>query len=108
MIYLRQTEDRRGFASEGLRLAVDKLAKDSKRVLIKPNIVSHEPYPTTTHPEVLRTCLEYFLARNKETAVADGPALDVGDSREIIKNHPLKAVCDDLGVPLLNLAEERR
>ena len=106
MIYLEETQDREAFVSRVLSAEVDSHVKDIEKVLIKPNIVSHEPYPTTTHPIVLKTCIEYFAANHKEITVADGPAFDAGDSATIIANHELKRVCDDLGVPLINLLQQ--
>ncbi|MFC1944742.1 DUF362 domain-containing protein [Chloroflexota bacterium] len=103
MIYLSQTRDREGFTRDVLRLALERPVRSANKVLVKPNIVSHEPYPTTTHPAVLRACLECFLAWGKEVAVADGPAPDAGDSGDILGGHPLKRVCDDFDVPLVDL-----
>jgi len=103
MIYLQETRDREKFVREVLNLEVDKQIQDFKKVLIKPNIVSDEPYPSTTHPVVLRACLDYFLANKKEVVVADGPAPDAGDSKSILEHHQLKVICDALDVPLLDL-----
>ncbi|MHC1585657.1 MAG: DUF362 domain-containing protein, partial [Candidatus Syntropharchaeia archaeon] len=83
---------------------VEKSFENVSKVLVKPNIVSFEPYPTTTHPEVLRTSLECLS--DKDVVVADGPAPDAGSSKKILKNHPLKKVCDEFGIPLVNIYEE--
>jgi uncharacterized protein (DUF362 family) len=79
--------------------------KEKKKILLKPNIVSSEGYPTTTHPESLKVCLELILKvkPSKEIIVADGPAFDAGNSDKILKNHPLKKICDEFGIPLINL-----
>lgn len=103
-IFVQKTEDRQGF----VRRAFDELALDSRlrsvtSVLVKPNIVSHEPYPTTTHPAVLEACLDYLIARGIGPVVGDGPAFDAGKSSTIIENHPLKHVCDRFGVPLIDV-----
>lgn len=105
MIYLQETQDREGFVRRVLQLVAAELVRDARRVMIKPNIVSHEHYPTTTHPAVLRACPDYCRAQGKKVVVADGPAVDAGDSDAILKAHPLKTVCDDFGVPLLNLVK---
>lgn len=76
----------------------------SNSFLIKPNIVSYESYPTTTHPEMLQAVILNLQALGKlDITVADAPAADAGSSYEIIQRHPLKEICDRLQVPLLNL-----
>lgn len=81
--------------------------RDIDEVLIKPNIVSHEGYPTTTHPETLRSVLLYLTQSGKKCVVADGPAFDAGNSSKIIENHPLKKVCKEFNVPLIDLCSQR-
>ena len=76
-----------------------------RRVLVKPNIVSHEPYPTTTHPQMLDTLLEALKNLAGQVAVADGPAPDAGPPQDILREHPLSQVCKRHGVPLLNIFE---
>lgn len=103
-VLVRKTEDRRAFVTSAFQeLGVERELESVRSVLVKPNIVSHEPYPTTTHPDVLETCLEYLLERGLRPVVGDGPAFDAGKSDVIIRNHPLKQVCDRLDVPLVNL-----
>lgn len=77
--------------------------KGIERVLIKPNIVSYERYPTTTHPDVVRACLKNLDGYNGKILVADGPAPDAGDTEKIVENHELKNVCDEFGAPLIDL-----
>lgn len=74
-----------------------------RRVLVKPNIVSHEPYPTTTHPQMLEAVLEELQGLAGQVAVADGPAPDAGPPQDILRSHPLSQVCKRCGVPLLNI-----
>lgn len=103
-VYLRRTQDRRGFVTRAFEeLKIEERLESVSSVLVKPNIVSHEPYPTTTHPHVLEACLQYFLERKLKVVVADGPAFDAGNSKRIIENHPLKQVCDRYAVPLIDL-----
>jgi uncharacterized protein (DUF362 family) len=101
-IYIQKTNNRKEFVIKVLKEIEEELKKANK-ILLKPNIVSHEPYPTTTHPEVLETCLEFILNINKEVLVADGPALDAGNSKKIIAEHHLKKACDKFGIPLIDL-----
>lgn len=82
---------------------LSKKINQKKRILIKPNIVSSEPYPTTTHPEVLTACLEWLTGKDKEILVADGPAFNAGPSKKVIENHPLNQVCRRFGLELIDL-----
>ena len=106
-IYSARTEERKKFVKSLLThpSILEKLQK-AKRILLKPNIVSHEPYPTTTHPDTLRACLELLVSWHKEITVADGPAIDAGNSRDVLSCHPLKEVCDSFGVPLIDLLSQ--
>jgi len=103
LVFLQKTENRKEFVGKLLKEIEEELNK-AKRILLKPNIVSFEPYPTTTHPEVLESCLEFILNLKKEVLVADGPAPDAGNSKKIISEHPLKKVCDKFGTPLVDLS----
>ena len=73
LIYHRGTGNRRDFVAKILNLYKDSL-KSAKKAFIKPNIVSSEPYPTTTHPEVLDALLRELA--NREIVVGDAPAID--------------------------------
>jgi uncharacterized protein (DUF362 family) len=73
----------------------------AKRIFVKPNIVSSEPYPTTTHPEVLDALLSWLPSH--EIIVGDGPAVDAGKSDRILQNTPLREVCENHNASLLNL-----
>ena len=106
IVYLGRSEDREAF----VKVVFQRLAVQSKvtgkQILIKPNIVSHESYPTTTHPITLETCLRLLLPVARKIVVADGPAWDAGDSKSIIEKHPLKRSCDELGVAIVDLLVE--
>ncbi|MFQ6088040.1 MAG: DUF362 domain-containing protein [Candidatus Methanofastidiosia archaeon] len=101
LIHHSKTSDRRGFTLKMLEIFKDRLEK-VENILIKPNIVSHESYPTTTHPEILDTLLTKLQAH--QILVADGPAVDTRGG--IIKNHDLKKVCDYHEVPILDLRKQ--
>ena len=79
----------------------NKQLDNTKRIFIKPNIVSSEPYPTTTHPELLDALL-YSLSE-KEVIVGDAPAVDAGRSDKVLMNTPLREVCENHKVSLVNL-----
>ena len=102
-VYYSKTNDREGFT----RLILEKFRKEfqGKKVLVKPNIVSFEDYPTTTHPDVLRAVIDTLQTADCEIAVADGPAADAGDTGKTIKEHHLREVCNKFGLELINLHE---
>lgn len=103
LVYLQKTQDRKRFVRKIFEKELKEEVKKAKKVLLKPNIVSFEPYPTTTHPEVLETCLEFLSTLKKEVLVGDGPAPDAGNSKKIINEHPLKKVCDQFQISLVDL-----
>jgi len=103
-VFVRETDDRRAFTKAILRRFQGEWS--GKRVFVKPNIVSYERYPTTTHPDVLREVLKALTDRGCEVMVGDGPAPDAGDSNQIIEHHPLQMVCGEFDTELCNLHDE--
>ena len=78
----------------------DRLEK-AKRIFVKPNIVSSEPYPTTAHSEVLDALLS--LLSGHDVILGDGPAVDAGSSDKVLWNTPLRKICDKHNISLVNL-----
>jgi uncharacterized protein (DUF362 family) len=74
---------------------------EANKVFVKPNIVSHEPYPTTTHPDILEAILKKLSG--KEVVVGEAPAIDAGKSSKILQKSPLSEVCSRYGIKLMNL-----
>jgi uncharacterized protein (DUF362 family) len=103
VIYVAETEDRASFVKAVLERAEGDFAQSQGlKILVKPNIVSREPYPTTTHPQVLASVLDFLLDHRCQIVVADGSALDAGGSDRIIYSHPLSEVCRQRGIELQN------
>jgi len=103
LIASETSNTKRRFVKRVLAKCAD-LIKSDDTVFIKPNLVSDEPYPTTTDPQVLDTVLS-FLSRHK-VAVGDGPAYDYsfrGEAGASARDHPLLTVCRDHGVEWINL-----
>lgn len=100
VVYYCETCDRGGFVARVLPLFREQLA-NAKTVFVKPNIVSSEVYPSTTHPEVLDAVLNGLSGH--ELVVGDGPAVDAGRSNRILRGSPLKEVCEKHGIGLVNL-----
>ena len=103
-IYFSRANDRKEFTKKTLQI-FDEHFKKAKKIFVKPNIVSYEPYPTTTHPETLETILKQLS--NHEVTVGDAPAFDAGRSNKIIAKSALKQVCDSYGVRFVNLYSEK-
>lgn len=103
-IYFSKSCNREQFVNQVLETFRPSLEK-AKRIFVKPNIVSYEGYPTTTHPEVLEAVLKWFSG--KEVVVGDAPAIDAGRSGKILKKSPLRKVCESHGVKLVNLYSEK-
>lgn len=103
-VYSQKTEKRRDFSAAALhRFAPEMMVRNPKRVLVKPNVVSGEPYPTTTHPEVLDTVLAFLRRFSCQVVVGDGPAMDAGDASRVFADHPLQQVCAAHDLELQNL-----
>lgn len=100
-VYFERTEDRAGFVDKYVRIADFAGIVKGKSVLVKPNIVSFEPYPTTTHPETLQAVLKHLKGNACKTVVADGPACDC---KTDLKLHLLGQICDSLNVDFVNLS----
>lgn len=98
-VLFRETADRAGF----VRTIVGRHAERvrGKRVLIKPNIVSLEGYPTTTHPETLDALIVQLEALSCQIVVGDGPAID-GHPARVMREHALCEVCRRHGIAPVN------
>ena len=103
-VYFSENCSREHFVDQIMEIYKSSLQK-AKKVFVKPNIVSYEAYPTTTHPEVLEAVLKGLS--DCETVVGDAPAIDAGRSNKILQKSPLRKVCDAHGVKLVNLYSEK-
>jgi uncharacterized protein (DUF362 family) len=104
MVYFSKNCSRDHFVDEIMKIFASHLQKATK-IFVKPNIVSYEDYPTTTHPQVLEAVLSGLSGC--EVLVGDAPAINAGRSNKILQNSPLKRVCDAHGVKLVNLYSEK-
>jgi uncharacterized protein (DUF362 family) len=103
LVAFESAATKRGFVERALTLYADML-EEAESVFLKPNIVSDEPYPTTTDPQVLDVVLT-FLSSHR-VVVGDGPAYDYswrGKAGAVRGGHPLRSVCDDHGIEWINL-----
>lgn len=104
VVYVEKTERRADFTAAVLeRFTRDILLRNPRTVLVKPDIVSHEAYPTTTHLDVLDAVLVFLKRFHVHITVGDGPATDAGDSQQLMLNHHLQAICSSHNLKLVNL-----
>ena len=99
-VYFSENLGREEFVDQILEIFQPQLGGVEK-IFVKPNLVSYEPYPTTTHPLILNQVLKR-LARY-EILVGDAPAIDAGRSNKIIQKSPLRKICENHGIRLMNL-----
>jgi uncharacterized protein (DUF362 family) len=103
-VFIRETDDRKAFTRAVMKRFEGEWS--GRRVFVKPNIVSHERYPTTTHPDVLREVLRALTEGGCEAMVGDGPDPNAGSPARIIEHHRLQRVCGEFDTELCNLHEE--
>lgn len=101
LILASRSEQRRKFAAAALA----RFGRDipAGPVLVKPNVVSHEAYPTTTHPDMLDEVLA--LLSGRAITVADGPGADLLRPGKVLRDHELARVCERRGLELQNVYE---
>jgi uncharacterized protein (DUF362 family) len=84
---------RRGLAALGVPAAS---AVSGRRVAIKPNFNSADPFPASTHLETLRLLVRHFQAAGaREITVADRSGM--GDTRRVMEQKGVSALAGELG-----------
>ena len=100
IVYWSKTGNRKAFVRRVLE-AFESEINSAQTFFVKPNLVSSEPYPTTTHPETLEALLK--VLSGKDVVVGDAPAVDAGSSGKVVESSALRQVCDSCGVPFIDL-----
>jgi len=87
--------------------ALGDFVKPGMRVLVKPNLLrdATPDEAVTTHPEVVRACLVRLLGAGARVTVGDSPAF-VATLANVWKTTGIRAVCDELGIPLTSLEQQ--
>lgn len=96
-IYFTKNPDRKRFVASlisGFRNNIE------GRVLIKVNLVSYNPYPTTTYPEMIEAVYEQIKSIASEIICGDGQSIDLPAKK--IENHPIIEKCKELGISFVN------
>ncbi len=104
-VYLLRTDDRRGGIEELLKkFNLNELRQ--KRVAIKANYNSMDPFPATTHPDTLRTILE--VVKNKTDDVVLAERSGMGDTEKVLKGMGVYDIAEEMGVGIYILDSHRR
>jgi uncharacterized protein (DUF362 family) len=93
-IHLFLTEDRVTGVKRILE-AADTPQLASKTVLLKPNFNSSDPAPGSTHPDTLRTLLE-FIQSQGATRILVGDRSGMGDTREVMVELGVYKLADEM------------
>lgn len=96
-IYFTQNPNRKRFVESLISRYRNEI---EGKVLIKVNMVSHEPYPTTTHLEMIEAVYDQVKSKASEIICGDAQAIDVSSKK--VKTHPIIEKCKELGIPFLN------
>ena len=94
-VFYSREQDRKNFVNKILKHF---RAEIKGKILIKVNLVSHEPYPTTTHPEMLDAVLQNL--HGLDVVVGDAPAVDLPKFN--VDQSSIFQICKKLGVPFVN------
>lgn len=97
VIYFTTNPDRRRFVSSLMAKFKNKIKGN---ILLKVNLVSYNPYPTTTHPEMIEAVYNQIKSCASEIICGDGQGIDVSSSK--IENHPIIEKCKELGISFVN------
>jgi len=101
-IWFTRNQNRKDFVSNIISKFKDRIKGN---VLLKVNLVSHNPYPTTTHPEMIEAVFENIKDVASEIAVGDAHGVDLSSSK--MENCDNKKKCEELGIKYINFYEHR-
>jgi len=98
IIYYTKSDKRKEFTKKILEIYKDKIGK---KVFIKPNHVSWEEYPATTHPDMLRTVITWLQNNGREITIGDGHGVDVKSKK--VQDTTIRKICKEFGLEFLDL-----
>ncbi|MHA1379763.1 MAG: DUF362 domain-containing protein [Candidatus Helarchaeota archaeon] len=99
-IYYSKSDKRKEFTLKILKLFSNRI---KGTVLIHPNHVSYERYPTTTHPDTLEAVIKYLKDNDYEIICGDAHAIDL--SKKSLKETIIMKICRNYGIEFKNLYE---
>lgn len=100
LIFFSKSQDRTKFVKSIIAKFKDEI---KGKVLLKVNLVSHNHYPTTTHPEMLEAVYDNIKGLAEKIIVGDGHGVDLRSSK--VENHPIIKKCEELGIEFINFYE---
>lgn len=98
-VYCSEKDGRKEFVRKAADLILNDIAS-KQNILIKPNIVSPDVYPATTHPGLLEELIILLKEYGKDICVADGPSFDRG--KHMPEKTDLFRLCLKYEVPFYN------
>ena len=102
-VFLVRTTDRAAGVRRGLA-ALGTLSVRGKRVVIKPNFNSADPYPASTHPETLRLLITHLQAAGA-SAVSIAERSGMGSTRRVMEQLGVPSLAKELGFDAVVLDE---
>ncbi|MFX1410960.1 MAG: DUF362 domain-containing protein [Promethearchaeota archaeon] len=100
IIYFSKNPDRKRFVTSLLSRFRNSI---KGKVLIKVNLVSYNPYPTTTHPQMIEAVYDQIKSNASEIICGDGHSIDLPTKK--IEKHPIIEKCKELGISFINFYE---
>jgi uncharacterized protein (DUF362 family) len=96
-IYFSKNPDRKRFVASLISRFRNNI---EGKVLIKVNLVSYNPYPTTTHPEMIEAVYKQIKSITSEIICGDSQSIDLPIKK--MENHPIIEKCKELGISFVN------
>jgi len=87
-----------GMVKRGLKFFSD---PQKKRIVIKPNLITAEPPPTTTPVDTVEALVKYFVEKRYEVIVAEGSGW--GETPEIFEKLGYMKLAEKYGIELVDL-----
>lgn len=91
---------------EGIRQSIDLIGINpvqGKKVVLKPNFNTADPYPGSTHPETLRELISY-LQEIRALKITIGERSGPVKTAEVIESLGAHQIAEELGAELVNPA----
>jgi len=102
LIYYTRSSNPAPFLEKLLEIYLKKIPP---KILLKPNLVSYEPYPTTTDPELFQALVR-LLKNRTELSAGDAPAADLLRPSASLKNHPILQIAQIEKIPFFDFYKE--
>ena len=105
-VYLIRTDDRAA-ALHSLLKQIDLTGLKGKKIVIKPNFNSDDPFPATTHLDTLKNAIKIVKA-NSPASITIIERSGMGNTEKILENRGVVALAKKEGIRLINLDKLER